>query len=132
MVGDELSPETLHLQETRGGQVNYVDPSHWQSILEDIKEVRDHLSVLNHSQSQPMFELSQASSDPSLIFGSTPSGDLDDILTSLPSQPICDLLLSSYFNSRFMILGMFIQTLGAKELVLTSKALYILSSFRKR
>jgi hypothetical protein len=104
---DILTPEPLYLQTTKEGQVNYIDSSHWQSILEDIKEVRDHLSVLNNStlQSESISEKNHANPDPSLIFGSVPTIDLSDILSSLPPQPIREMLLSWYFNSRFMILG---------------------------
>ncbi len=131
---DVLTPEPLHLQETRDGQVNYIDPSHWQAILEDIKEVRDHLSILNHSasQSKQVSEINHTNSDPGLIFGLIPNADLVEILSSLPPQPICEMLISWYFNSRFMILGKANPCL-TKALMLNSvKALYILSSFRMR
>ncbi|KAH8651156.1 hypothetical protein BX600DRAFT_100183 [Xylariales sp. PMI_506] len=102
-----LTPETPHLQETRDGQVNYIDPSHWLSILDDIKEVREHLSHQPLSQTatgmgvpvQPM------GSDASFLFDARQASSLEEIIASLPSQPICDMLLSWYFNSSFMILG---------------------------
>lgn len=102
-----LTPEAPHLQETGDGQVNYIDPSHWLSILDDIKEVREHLSVSNQpiSQNKTRFDMDHMVSDASFLFGSYHSSSLDDILSSLPSQPICDMLLSWYFNSRFMVLG---------------------------
>ncbi|KAK7215815.1 hypothetical protein V2G26_003818 [Clonostachys chloroleuca] len=37
-----LTPETPHMHETGDGQVHYIDRNHWLSILEDIKEVREH------------------------------------------------------------------------------------------
>ena len=42
---DALTPESPHRQETTDGQVNYIDRGHWLSILDDIKEVREHLAV---------------------------------------------------------------------------------------
>ncbi|SPO01772.1 uncharacterized protein DNG_04445 [Cephalotrichum gorgonifer] len=106
---DALTPETPHLQETFDGQVNYIDPSHWMSILEDIKEVREHLS--GQVPTQPMshhdtrFNLDHEVTDPSFLPNSVQDVSLDEILSSLPSQPICDMLLSWYFNSRYMVLG---------------------------
>jgi hypothetical protein len=104
--GDALTPEGPHLQETGDGQVNYIDPSHWLSILDDIKEVREHLSVSNQplSQNEAGFNAG-AASDASFLFNPNQISSLDEILSSLPSQPICDMLLSWYFNSPFMVLG---------------------------
>jgi hypothetical protein len=104
---DALTPETPHIQETGDGQVNYIDPSHWLSILDDIKEVREHLSTSN----QPIprdgtgFDSDRGVADASFLFGQNQNPSLGEILRSLPSQPICDMLLSWYFNSQFMILG---------------------------
>jgi hypothetical protein len=102
-----FAPETPHLQETGDGQVNYIDPSHWLSILDDIKEVRDHLSVSNQpvSQNGAGFAAHGGVPDASFLFGSTQNSSLGEILSSLPSQPICDMLVSWYFNSSFMVLG---------------------------
>ncbi|KAF2502981.1 hypothetical protein BU16DRAFT_546096 [Lophium mytilinum] len=104
---DTLTPETPHIQQTGNGQVNYIDPSHWLSILDDIKEVREHLSISNQpiSRNETDFDIDLAVSDASFLFNLDPNPSFDEILRSLPSQPICDMLLSWYFNSRFMVLG---------------------------
>ncbi|KAI0853649.1 hypothetical protein F5Y00DRAFT_250813 [Daldinia vernicosa] len=104
---DALTPETPHLQETADGQVNYIDPSHWLSILDDIKEVREHLLASNHptSQNEKGFTADRVVLDASFLLSSNQVSSLDEILSSLPSQPICDMLLSWYFGSRFMVLG---------------------------
>jgi hypothetical protein len=107
-VDEGLTPATPHLQESDDGQVNYIDPSHWQSILEDIREVREHLSPTQTASSehkvQGLIELQ--GSDASFLFGAEQSASLDDVLLSLlPEQPICDMLLSWYFNTNFMTLG---------------------------
>jgi hypothetical protein len=108
-----LTPETPHLQETREGQVNYIDPSHWLSLLEGIKDVRDHLSMPTQplSQNDTGPDVNQAS-DASFLFNLNQTSSLDEILSSLPSQPICDMLLSWYFNSRYMVLGKMIAILS--------------------
>lgn len=102
-----LTPETPHLQESDDGQVNYIDPSHWQSILEDIREVREHFSPSKPTPSSDKPDDGSAGpeTDPSLLFGSKSRVSMDDVLSSLPSQPICDMLLSRYFGARFMVLG---------------------------
>ncbi|KAI1644696.1 uncharacterized protein F4817DRAFT_346059 [Daldinia loculata] len=104
---DALTPETPHLQETADGQVNYIDPNHWLSILDDIKEVREHLLASNQplSQNEKGFAADPVVLDASFLLNSDQISSLDDILSSLPSQPICDMLLSWYFGSRFMVLG---------------------------
>jgi hypothetical protein len=104
---DALTQETPHLQETGDGRVNYIDPGHWLSILDDIKEVREHLSVTDQpsSQSKTGFDVDRAVPDAGFLFSPDQNSSLDEILSSLPPQPICDMLLSWYFNSRFMVLG---------------------------
>jgi hypothetical protein len=105
---EALTPETPRLRETGDGQVNYIEPSHWLSILDDIKEVREHLSV--PSRALPPHQTSVPDEEgelPDLNLLHVGRGDmgLAEIIESLPAPPICDTLLSWYFNSRFMILG---------------------------
>ncbi|KAI1737167.1 hypothetical protein F4680DRAFT_460682 [Xylaria scruposa] len=104
---DRLTPETPHLQKARDGQVNYIDPSHWESILEDIKEVREHLAIPNQSplQSEPGHGAHRVLADASHLFGSIPYTTFTEILSSLPPQPICDKLVSSYFSTQIFISG---------------------------
>lgn len=103
-----LTTQTPRLRETGDGQLNYIDPSHWLSILDDIKEVREHLSVPSRTipPKEDGFNVNRTITEANLLHGSNQSMDLDEILSSLPSQPICDMLLSWYFDTRFMILGM--------------------------
>ncbi len=105
-----LNPETPRIRQTPNGHVNYVDSSHWLSVLEDIREVREHLSVPGGFLPQDMPSSSSASWEPELpevssVLGLDTSISLDEILTSLPPRPMCDRLLSHYFNSRFQVLG---------------------------
>jgi hypothetical protein len=99
--------EAPHLQEAENGQLNYIDPSHWLSILEDIKEVQEHLSASGISQSQHTADrgTNRVEPDAGFLFNTDSRASLAEILTSLPSQSKCDMLLSWYFESRFMILG---------------------------
>ena len=103
----KLAPETPHLQETSDGQVNYIDPSHWQSVLDDIKEVREQLSLSDGqtAEEEQIIDSNRLSLDAGVWFGSVQGLSTEDILTSLPSKSTCDVLLSWYFNCRFMVLG---------------------------
>ncbi|KAI6782559.1 uncharacterized protein J7T54_003570 [Emericellopsis cladophorae] len=107
---NRLTPETPHLQQSEDGHVSYIDPSHWQSILEDIREVREHLApgqAKNSSsnlQSNGNIHTSHGD-DPGLYLGAFAPGSLEAILATLPPQPICDKLISGYFGMQFMVLG---------------------------
>lgn len=94
--------------------VSHIDPSHWLSILEDIKEVREHLDETASESTAPSTSKSASDydtggSDPSLVLGtgqlSRTAVTLDGIIAGLPARPVCDMLLSWYFNSQFMVLG---------------------------
>ncbi|KAI9172634.1 Fusarisetin A cluster transcription factor fsa6 [Paramyrothecium foliicola] len=104
---DTLTPETLHLQESGDGHRSYIDPSHWLSILDDIKEIREHVSVSTHRG--PQYERSHDGetlvTDPGFLFAAAHRLSSDEIIAALPPRSTCDMLLSWYFNSRFMILG---------------------------
>ncbi|KAI0485401.1 hypothetical protein F4859DRAFT_502730 [Xylaria cf. heliscus] len=104
-VEDALAPKTPHLQEFGDGQVNYIDPSHWQSILEDIKEVREHLAFPNEAPtpSDSSRGAHHVLADASHLFGSIPNTTFTEIISSLPSQPICDKLVSWYFSTQIFI-----------------------------
>ncbi|KAI0902916.1 hypothetical protein F4823DRAFT_629819 [Ustulina deusta] len=106
-VEDALTPETPHLQEAGDGQVNYIDPSHWQSILEDIKEVREHLSIPSQPllQSDTGHDTHRVLADASHLFSPIPHTTFLEILSSLPPQPICDKLVSWYFSTQIFISG---------------------------
>lgn len=93
---------TLHVQ---GGQMNYVDSSHWLSILHDIKEVREQLALSSaQEQEGNSFDRIGPQPDADLVFGLQQPLNISEIIRSLPSRPVCDSLLSQYFNSQYMII----------------------------
>jgi hypothetical protein len=105
-----LKPETPRIRPTQDGHVNYVDSNHWLSVLEDIREVREHLSpdgtVLSEEASRDEGPKWEPDDRPvSSVLGLEANLSLEEILTSLPPRAICDRLLSHYFNSRFQVLG---------------------------
>lgn len=101
--------ETPRMFETRGGQIRYVDPSHWLSILDDIKELREHISPPDDSSVRHHVTSNHAETarEPgfSLLFGLNQTPSLQEILGDLPPQSACDRLLSHYFNTRHQVLG---------------------------
>jgi hypothetical protein len=106
-----LDPEAPRIRQTYDGAVSYVDSNHWLSVLEDIREVREHLSPDGNFLQQKSPTSNGARWEPGLpevssVLGlNASSASLDEILTSLPPRPMCDRLLSHYFNSRYLVLG---------------------------
>ena len=101
---EPLSTEAPFLQEDEDGQINYVSPYHWQSILDDIKEVKEHLTEsMPRSTGGSPGDTVQA--DASFLFGPEARASIAEILSSLPPQAKCDMLLSGYFTMPFMILA---------------------------
>lgn len=69
-------------------QVNFVGSEHWESVLEDITELKIDL------------ETDSAMTDfkPQILFG-TNLASRSDLLSSIPSRPVCDALVSRWFRS---------------------------------
>lgn len=119
---------TLHVQ---GGQMNFVDSSHWLSILHDIKEVRGSLST-SPVQGNDSIEASSPEPETDLVFGTMQlsSSSLREIIWSLPSRPVCDSLLSQYFNMQFFVFRK--HRLPSKYILLILSSYYTPTSFSER
>lgn len=102
-----LPPELPHRHESGDGQVSYIDPSHWRAILDEIKEVREHLSAFDRPlvQEEPERKSVASEDGAGFMFGKFPVVDLEDIISTLPPRSACDALVAQYFNARFMVLG---------------------------
>ncbi|KAL1970425.1 hypothetical protein VTN77DRAFT_5586 [Rasamsonia byssochlamydoides] len=100
MTSVERAMETRGSLHVQGDKTNYVDSSHWLSILDDIKDIREQLSLSNTHAVENEVENEQVD----LVFSPMPIPSIREILHSLPPRPVCDSLLSQYFNSRYMIL----------------------------
>jgi hypothetical protein len=99
----QTSEESPFLQNEHG-QLNYIDPGHWQSVLDDIKEVREHLAEAQSWKASGL-HVNEVQGDASFLFGLDSRANLAGILSSLPSQSKCDTLLSGYFTTPFLILA---------------------------
>ncbi|GAM87596.1 hypothetical protein ANO11243_056230 [Dothideomycetidae sp. 11243] len=95
--------ERLHLQQTTNGQMDYIDSSHWLSVLQDIEEIRGQLAAPARPDSTPDSMVSVVGLGCSAW--SKESQHSTDLLSFLPKRPVCDMLLSWYFSSRYMVLG---------------------------
>lgn len=104
---DTIQQNQIAQKEAKPGQDAYVDPSHWVSILDDIKEVREHLKNGDKFSFKEAIDDAGGDLQPevSLADGLEHSLNIHDILAALPARPICDMLISRYFNSRYMVLG---------------------------
>ncbi|KGO76432.1 Transcription factor, fungi [Penicillium italicum] len=107
-VGDQhFQEKAVHsTSHAHHGKTSHVNSSHWVSILEDIKEVRESLSTVDpFALSEPTSDGASGQSDVSLATGPEARLNIKDILVSLPTRPICDMLVSRYFNASYMVLG---------------------------
>lgn len=82
----------------------YIENTHWLSILDDIKEVREQLAqsdiMTSPEDNADINEEAQEEEEIDLVLGATkPLPSFQDIINSLPPRPICDTLLSQYFTS---------------------------------
>lgn len=102
-----LTPELPHRHETGDGQVSYVDPSHWMAIMDEIKEVREHISAFDRPllQEEPEYKNHSPEKRFKFLFSTFPAVDIEEALTSLPPRQTCDALVSQYFNAKFMAIG---------------------------
>lgn len=87
---DQNIPEASPGVFTRAkNQVNFVGSEHWESVLEDITELRIDLetddSAMTDFKPQILFGINHAS--------------VSDILSSIPPRPVCDALVSRWFRS---------------------------------
>jgi hypothetical protein len=71
-------------------QPNFVGSEHWESILEDIAELKIDLTTPD--------ELERTDFKPQLLFGKNSASRLE-IMSSIPPRPVCDLLISRWFKT---------------------------------
>jgi hypothetical protein len=125
--------DTNGLLDVNGGETNYVDSSHWLSVLNEIKEVREYLQPGNSIARESLPENGPGTeTSVDLVFGLVPQLQLPDILRGLPHRHIVDSLLSYYFNTNFLILRKFPPVACYSVQTNSLQPLSILPSFRER
>ncbi|KAH6967013.1 fungal-specific transcription factor domain-containing protein [Fusarium venenatum] len=95
------------------GLAGHVDSSHWSSILENIKAIREELpnesppdkeqALLNNSPGDGS-EAPLGRMSPDLDFGSSKGVSHDSILAALPPRQVCDILISMFFRWHYTMM----------------------------
>jgi hypothetical protein len=96
--------DTNGLLDVNGAETNYVDSSHWLSVLNEIKEVREYLQPGNVAREVLNVNGPGAEASVDLVFGPVQPLQLAEIVRSVPPRHVCDSLLSYYFNTKYMIM----------------------------
>lgn len=75
--------------------------------MQEIKDIRADLSSHDSLASDDLENIQDVELQPGINLDVSLSHVLSvaDAISSLPPQPTCDILLSSYFNCRYMVLG---------------------------
>jgi hypothetical protein len=76
---------------------SYVGDANWEAVLEDIADLKDHFD--NDLTEDQTPETDGDKYEPHILFGFNNHASRFDIMSSIPTRPICDRLLSRYFNS---------------------------------
>ena len=85
-------------------ETSYVSAAHWTAILDGIAELRNHFEDDQGSRF-PNLELEMRQSPtekPALLFLSHKYASKHEILSSVPSRPVVDRLVSGYFSAMDM------------------------------
>ncbi|QPC80086.1 hypothetical protein HYE68_010838 [Fusarium pseudograminearum] len=94
------------------GPAGHLDSSHWSSILENIKAIREELpseSPQEKEQTSPSNSSGVGSEQlgrmsPDLDFGSTKGTSDEIILAALPPRQVCDTLISMFFRWHYTMM----------------------------
>jgi len=86
----------------------HIENTHWLSILDDIKEVREQLAqsdiMTSPEDNADINEEAQEEEEIDLVLGAMqPLPTFQEIIHSLPPRSICDTLLSQYFTSPIVL-----------------------------
>ncbi|EMC92783.1 hypothetical protein BAUCODRAFT_151190 [Baudoinia panamericana UAMH 10762] len=100
---EDLSQATGRLCLTDKGSTKYVGPSHWESIIEDIAEVKAYFDS-QASPGEPRFDFTptQMTTSPTLAdipFGHSKTYTLDELLNLLPTKPYLDVSVATWLNA---------------------------------
>ena len=74
-------------------QVNFVGSEHWEAILEDITELKIDLETPDTSK--------EVDFKPQILFGIN-HASRSEIMSSIPSRPVCDMLISRWVRTMDM------------------------------
>lgn len=86
---------------TKGkNKTSFVGSGHWEAILEDIAELKNHFDE-GHERNDEHISNAHEPNDfePRILLGPQNHASRAEIMSSIPTRPICDRLISRYFNS---------------------------------
>jgi hypothetical protein len=88
---------------------SYVGSSHWAAIFDSITELRSHFSQEEDALGQPskLTLLLAKVPRPRLLYGALTCETPMSIMECVPPRPVCDRLISRYFNMLYIAPGMF-------------------------
>ncbi|EXL42891.1 hypothetical protein FOCG_14459 [Fusarium oxysporum f. sp. radicis-lycopersici 26381] len=89
------------------GLVGQVDSSHWSSILENIRAIRDELpaaSPQTSTLSSVTLNNEASTSEADFDMGSPDGLSIEHILSALPPRQVCDTLISVFFLSHYTMM----------------------------
>jgi hypothetical protein len=89
------------------GLVGQVDSSHWSSILENIRAIRDELpdaSPQTSTLSSVTLNNEVSTSEADFDMGSPDGLSIEHILSALPPRQVCDTLVSVFFLSHYTMM----------------------------
>ncbi|KAF5693133.1 hypothetical protein FDENT_2275 [Fusarium denticulatum] len=89
------------------GLVGQVDSSHWSSILENIRAIRDELPAASpqaSTLSSVTLNNDASTSEADFDMGSPDGLTIERILSALPPRQVCDTLVSVFFLSHYAMM----------------------------
>ncbi|KAF5593536.1 transcriptional regulatory [Fusarium pseudocircinatum] len=89
------------------GLVGQVDSSHWSSILENIRAIRDELPATSpqaSTLSSATLNNDASTSEADFDMGSPDGLTIERILSALPPRQVCDTLVSVFFLSHYTMM----------------------------
>lgn len=89
------------------GLVGQVDSSHWSSILDNIRAIRDELPAASpqaSTLSSVTLNNGASASEADFDMGSPDGVTIERILSDLPPRQVCDTLVSVFFLSHYTMM----------------------------
>ncbi|KAF5702754.1 transcriptional regulatory [Fusarium mundagurra] len=101
------------------GLVGQVDSSHWSSILENIRAIRDELPAASpqaSTLSSVTLNNDASTSEADFDMGSPDGLSIERILSALPPRQVCDTLVSVFFLSHYTMMPLLSLSAGVYEI----------------
>ncbi|KAF5983485.1 transcriptional regulatory [Fusarium coicis] len=115
-LADNSRSEALANRENAAsGLIGQVDSSHWSSILDNIRSIRDELPAASpqaSTLSSVTLNNDASTSEADFDMGSPDSLTIERILSALPPRQVCDTLVSVFFLSHYTMMPLLLSLLS--------------------